>query len=181
MRRSRVDDAGEQTHEHLDDSIFRTGVEMRTNVSSVSTLPGVSTPKTSKIQVSLWIVQAILAAMFAMAGLMKTTMPMAELAQKLPWTADLPAALVRFIGGAELAGLLGLILPAATRILPQLTSWAAIGLVTILALAIPFHISRGEFEALPINLVLGGAALFVAWGRSKKALIKPRQRGTEGA
>ena len=36
----------------------------------------------------LWIVQAVLAAMFAMAGVMKSTQPKDKLVAKLPWVAD---------------------------------------------------------------------------------------------
>jgi putative oxidoreductase len=74
-------------------------------------------------------------------------------------------ALLRFIGVAELAGGLGLILPAATRIRPMLTPLAALGLATIMTLAFVFHIQRGEWDALPVNAVLGALAAFVAWGR----------------
>ncbi|MEW2050456.1 hypothetical protein [Streptomyces sp. NPDC005476] len=36
----------------------------------------------------LWTVQAVLAAMFAMAGVMKASQPKEKLAGQLPWTAD---------------------------------------------------------------------------------------------
>ena len=89
------------------------------------------------------------------------------------WPGDLPPALVRFIGASELAGALGLVLPSATRIRPLLTPLAAMGLVIVMLLAALFHISRGEWLALPINAVLGGLAAFVAWGRLRKAPIFP--------
>jgi hypothetical protein len=108
-----------------------------------------------------------------MAGFMKLTTPIPELVTKLPWVASLPH-LVRFIGASEIAGSLGLVLPAATRIRPALTSLAALGLVVVMVLAMAFHLSRGEVEALPINLILGGMAAFVAWGRARKAPIAAR-------
>jgi len=77
------------------------------------------------------------------------------------------AGLVRFIGVVELAGALGVILPAATRIQPRLTPLAAAGLATIMVLAIPFHLMRGELKEIVINLALGGLAAFVACGRSR--------------
>jgi len=43
----------------------------------------------------------------------------------LPWVANAPEALVRFIGISELLGAAGLILPAALRIKPYLTPLAA--------------------------------------------------------
>jgi putative oxidoreductase len=119
-------------------------------------------------------VQVLLGAAFMVGGLMKAIMPIADLAQNAAWTADVPLALLRFIGVAELAGGLGLILPAATRIRPMLTPLAALGLATIMTLAFVFHIQRGEWDALPVNAVLGVLAAFVAWGRWRKAPIAAR-------
>lgn len=133
-----------------------------------------STAKPSKaLNVSLWIVQVLLAAAFIMAGLMKSTTPIAELAAKMVWPGELPG-LVRFIGVSELLGGVGLLLPALTRIKPQLTALAGAALALVMVLAAGFHVMRGEWSALPINLVLGGLAAFVAWGRFRGAPIAPR-------
>jgi hypothetical protein len=43
-----------------------------------------------------------------------------------------------------------------------------------MALAIPFHLSRGEFGGVVVNAVLGGLAAFIAWGRYKKSPIAER-------
>jgi hypothetical protein len=51
---------------------------------------------------------------------------------------------------------------------------AALGLAAIMVLAMATHLSRGEVAMLPVNLLLGGLAAFVAWGRAKKAPIRPR-------
>jgi uncharacterized membrane protein YphA (DoxX/SURF4 family) len=123
---------------------------------------------------ALWAVQILVGAAFIMGGLMKALLPVAAVAENAAWAADLPVALLRFIGTAEFAGGLGLILPAATRIRPILTPLAGLGLATIMLLAASFHITRGEMDALPINLVLGALAAFVAWGRWRKAPIRPR-------
>ena len=126
------------------------------------------------LTVALWAAQVILAVMFGMGGFMKMTAPMDTLVQTVPWSADLPVALVRFIGASELAGALGLLLPALTRIKPGLTPLAAAGLATIMLFAAVFHIMRGELAALPFNVGLGALALFVAWGRTRRAPIAPR-------
>ena len=135
-----------------------------------STLPQ-SAPKGWRI--SLWVAQLLLAAMYIPSGLMKLTKPLAELAQQMAWTADLPQ-LVRIAGAADLAAGLGLILPALTRIAPRLTVWAAIGATVLQVLAMGLHVSRGEFGVLPINAILIALQLFVIWGRTKKAPIAPR-------
>lgn len=127
------------------------------------------------LRIGLWIAQILLAAVFGLAGIMKLTQPIGTLAQMLRWPGDVPWELVRFIGTMELLGTIGIILPAATRILPRLTPLAALGFAAIQLLAIPFHISRGEAAmALPLNIPLLALAVFVAWGRYTKAPIPPR-------
>lgn len=115
--------------------------------------------------IGLWVAQIALAIVFAMAGFMKATMPIAELTDMMGWPAQFPVLLVRFIGVAELAGAMGLILPMVTRIMRHLTPLAALGLAVIMALAMGLHIYRSEFEVLPVNLALLGLAMFVFLGR----------------
>jgi uncharacterized membrane protein YphA (DoxX/SURF4 family) len=143
---------------------------------SESSAATVSAPARSKgLHIALWVVQILLAFAFGMAGTLKTTKSIPDLVTAgLAWAGSVPEPLVRFIGASELAGALGLILPSLTRIMPMLTPLAALGLVIIMALAAPFHISRGEANVIGINFVLGGLAAFVAWGRSRKAPILPR-------
>jgi uncharacterized membrane protein YphA (DoxX/SURF4 family) len=126
------------------------------------------------LHIGLWVVQVLLALAFALAGSGKVSQPLDALAAKMPWVTSVGEPMVRFIGASELLGALGLILPAATRIKPKLTALAGAGLVTIMVLASLFHMSRGEFVAVPSTAVLGGLAAFVAWGRFKKAPIAPR-------
>jgi len=146
-----------------------------TTSSRDSSILNKTSPKQNKLlNLSLWTTQLLLAAMFGMAGGMKLTEPISQLSAMLPFTAQVPESLVRFIGAAEMAGALGLILPAATRIAPALTPIAATGLFLIMVLAAGFHISRGEVENIPVNLILGSLAAFVAWGRFNKAKISHR-------
>ena len=124
--------------------------------------------------ITLWILQFLLAAMFLMAGFMKLSQPIDELSKSLPWAAQVPEGLVRFIGGAEVLGALGLILPALLRIKPILTPIAALGIATVMLFAIFFHGSRGENSAIGMNVVLIIIAALIAWGRFKKAPIAPK-------
>lgn len=123
------------------------------------------------INIGLWIAQGLLALMFIMAGAMKLSQPIEALAESLPWVTSVPAALVKFIGISELLGGLGLLLPALLRKKPILTVWAARGLAAVMLLATIFHISRGEYSAIGMTLIIMVIALFIAWGRSKKAPI----------
>ena len=125
--------------------------------------------------IGLWVAQVLLALVFGAAGVMKLLQPIEALAAMMTWVTVTPELLVRFIGLVELAGALGMILPAVTRILPFLTPLAALGFTVIQVLAIGVHATLGETAtSLPVNLVLLALALFVAWGRTSKAPITPR-------
>lgn len=117
------------------------------------------------VHILLWIVQALLALAFLNAGIMKIVSP---------WTSEnpIPNPLFRFIGIAEVAGAIGLIVPAATRIRPNLTPLAGLCLAVVMLLATVFHITRDE--SVTTTVVLGILALFVAWGRTRLAPIRPR-------
>jgi uncharacterized membrane protein YphA (DoxX/SURF4 family) len=149
---------------------------MNVDVSAPAVGPRSAPPRSAPKawNITLWVVQGLLAVMFGIAGFMKLTMPIAELTEKMVWPGAAPSALVRFIGLSELAAAIGLIAPAATRIKPVLTPLAGVGLVIVMLFAAIFHITRGELGALPTNLVLGALAAFVAWGRFRKAPIPPR-------
>jgi hypothetical protein len=133
-----------------------------------------STPKEFPMKYALWIVQFLLAAAFFMAGTMKGFTPAAELAAQMPWTEGNGIIAARIAGIAEIFGAVGLILPSLTRIKPLLTPLAGLGLATVMVLASGMHLLRGEFGMLVPNLVLGGLAVFVAWGRTFKLPIRAR-------
>jgi putative oxidoreductase len=134
---------------------------------------GTASDRGSKgLRIGLWVVQVLLALVFAMSGGTKLALPYEELLKQGPWVQSVPAGLVKFIGVAEVAGALGVILPAATRIKPLLTPLAAAGFVVIMVLASVLHLSLGQPPILQV--FLGGLAAFVAWGRFRKAPIGPR-------
>ncbi|MEP9390090.1 DoxX family protein [Mesorhizobium sp. KR9-304] len=127
------------------------------------------------LNISLWAAQILLAMVFGAAGFMKVTMPLPDLAAMLTWPGNVPSWLVRFIGTAELAGAIGILVPALTRIQPLLTPLAALGFAIIQILAVPVHISQGDIAMVgPINAILLALALFVVWGRYRKLPIQPK-------
>ncbi len=128
--------------------------------------------KSSKVlNISLWVAQGLLAALYLMAGGNKTFQSIEELAKMLPWVTEVPTGLVRFIGVAELLGAVGLLVPSILRIKPILTPYAAIGLAVVQILAAFFHISKGETSVVGANFLFMAIAIFIAWGRLKKAPI----------
>lgn len=117
------------------------------------------------MNLALWIAQILAGATFTMAGVMKLTQPIDKLGARMTWVPRVPPAEVRFIGAAELAGGIGLILPWATGVAPVLTPLAAAALVLVMLLAAVHHLRYAEARMIPLNLVFGGLAAFVAWGR----------------
>lgn len=116
------------------------------------------------MNIALWIVQVLLAGVFIMAGVMKA-FQYERAHATLPWVKDVPRGLTTFIGISELLGGLGLILPALTGILPWLTPLAAAGLALVMLLAMGFHATRREPQAIAFNAALFALAAFVTYGR----------------
>lgn len=137
-----------------------------------SARPAIESPK--KLQYGLWTAQVLLAVVFALTGYLKLTISDADLARALPVGGLISIGLIRFIGVAEVAGAIGLILPSATRVLPILTPIAAGALALVMALAALLHASRGEIGSVLGVLVLGALALFIVWGRTTRAAIRAR-------
>jgi hypothetical protein len=115
---------------------------------------------------ALWIIQSILAAMFAMAGVMKSTQSIDKLLKSgISWADRFPLSTIRIIGLSELLGALGLILPMLLNIVPILTPVAAFALASVQLLAIFHHAKHNESKAIVFNIVLLSLAAFVAYGR----------------
>ena len=116
------------------------------------------------MNLTLWIVQGLLAFAFIAVGAMKLFAYekfKAQSEKKGP--VGITRGLAAFIGTAEITGGLGIVLPMATNTAPWLSVWAAIGLAIIMVLAIGYHIRRHESFVPPAVLLL--LALFVVYGR----------------
>ena len=126
--------------------------------------------------IGIWVAQVALAILYLMAGGMKLVQPIdALVGMGMAYAGALPEAFIRFVAFMEILGAIGLLLPAATRILPWLTPLAAVGLSFVQLSAIVLHAMRGETAmTLPVNLVLLALSLFILWGRWQKAPIAVR-------
>ncbi len=117
------------------------------------------------MNVGLWIAQGLLAAMYLMAGTMKTIQTK-KVRPTMTWTQGRSDGFVRFVGISELLGAFGLILPMITGILPWLTPIAAAGLSLIQLLAVfTEHLPKKEYNVIPVNIVLLALAVFIIFGR----------------
>jgi hypothetical protein len=118
------------------------------------------------MNITVWIIAAVLALAFLGAGLMKIVQPKEKLAASgMGWTESFSSGTVKAIGMAEVLGALGLVLPAVTGIATFLVPLAASGLVIVMVGAMITHLRRGESQMAIINVVLGTLALIVAVGR----------------
>src|SRR5712691_4651985 len=91
----------------------------------------------------LWIGQILLALVFLVDGYIHTLgFDRSSVRPGMSWLADVGRDRMRVIGALEALGAVGLILPAATGILPSLTPLAATCLAIIMGLAAVFHLRR---------------------------------------
>ena len=123
----------------------------------------------STMNTALWTGQVLWGVFFSVTGFGKVCCYDPALwnqaLHEVPWFSAVPQDLFIFIGVCEFLGGAGLILPAITGVKPKLTPVAAIGLTLVMILAAVFHLARGEYSFLPTNVVLGGVAAFIAYGR----------------
>lgn len=125
---------------------------------------------------TMWTVQILLALAFAAAGAMKLVTPRSQLvANGMGWAESFSDSQVRLIGAAEALGAIGLVVPAATGLLPALTPVAAGCLAFLMGGAVMTHVRRGEPPFAP--LILGLLAVFVVWMRLQRP-TPSRHRGT---
>lgn len=119
------------------------------------------------MNIALWIIQALLAALFLFAGVTKLMMPIDELTQQ----ANMPGLFLKFIAVCEVLGAIGLILPWLLRIRPGLTPLAAGGLVIIMVGATVATMMTGQVAMALFPFIVGILAAFVTYGRWR---LKPR-------
>jgi DoxX-like family len=103
--------------------------------------------------IALWISRVVVALVFFVIGGIKAirnTKP-----GKKPGEADAVIPLpMRLLGGAEVLGALGLILPVATGIAPVLTIAAAVCLGIVMVGATIIHLTRKESPGLTLTLLV---------------------------
>ena len=114
-----------------------------------------------RMTVALWVVQGLLALVFLFSGASKLVMSIEEMTKDVA----LPGAFLRFLGVAEMAGGVGLVLPGLLGILPGLTPLAAACLVIIMIGATVITATTMGVGMALIPLAVGLLAAFVAYGR----------------
>ncbi len=125
------------------------------------------------MKVAVWIVSGILALFCLMVGAGKA-FASAETVQSM--THGIPVVAMKVAGFAEIIGGIGLILPAATRILPILTPLAAVGVALTMLAATIANIVTGTPAIIWQTIIACLLAAFVAWARfAGPAQVAPRE------
>ena len=119
------------------------------------------------MNLALWISAGLLAAIFLVGGAGKLAVPKEKIAGTPfgGWVEDFSANSIRAIGVLEVLAAVGLVLPAAVDIAPDLVPLAAVGLVLLMAGAAILHFRRHEPKVMVANLGYLALAGFVTWGR----------------
>lgn len=123
------------------------------------------------MNIVLWILQVLLAAAFAAHGVLFLAPPpelLVEMNKMLPTWFRL------FLGVAEVAAAIGLILPGLTRIMPRLVALAAAGIMVVMIGATIVHAMRAEYSSAVTTAILLVIATFVAYMRWQVKPIQPR-------
>ena len=119
------------------------------------------------MNLTLWVIAGLLAAVFLFAGANKVFISREKLA-RVPgggWVLDFSAGFIKALGAVEILGAVGLILPALLDIAPVLVPLAATGLATIMVGAAIVTYRRQEFKHVLVNLTYLALIAFVAFGR----------------
>ena len=146
---------------------MNTSIDMNTGTHTTR----IRTPRPF-VSIGLWLVQALLAAVFLAHGWLVLAPP-AEIAAVM--NAQFPRAFWLFLGVAEVLAAAGLILPGVTRIRPRLTVWACCGLMIVMVSATVLHLARSEWSSAVTTAILLILVTLVAYGRARVRPIAARR------
>lgn len=117
------------------------------------------------MNVALWIIQVIVAALFLTAGSLKLVLTKKNLIKVFEWIEDYNEKPIRLIGASEILGGLGLFLPGVYSTFEILIPFAAMGLTLIMVLATFLHLRRKETKDLILNIIILILLLIIVAGR----------------
>jgi hypothetical protein len=125
------------------------------------------------LNVALWVIQGLLAGVFLLTGTPKLVVPREVLEKRMHWAAAWPRWRIKLLGLAEVAGAVGLVVPAAMGVAPVLSPVAALCLAVLMLGAAGTHRRLGESVVPP--LLVGALCLVVGAARLQlPAPVSPR-------
>ncbi|MEO3825898.1 DoxX family protein [Actinomadura sp. B10D3] len=117
------------------------------------------------MNLALWIVAGLLAALALFSGATKVFLPKSKLDESTDWTESASTGFVKTIGGLEILAAVGLLLPAALDIAPVMVAVTAVCWILLMIGGMITHARYGHYKNVALCLALLAAAAFVAWGR----------------
>jgi uncharacterized membrane protein YphA (DoxX/SURF4 family) len=119
------------------------------------------------MNLALWIIAAVLAAIFLVGGASKLFVSKERLAEFHAgrWVEDFSAGSVKALGVLDILAAIGLVLPAVLDIAPVLVPLAAVGVVLLMVGAVVTRVKCHLARAIAPDVVCLAVAAFVAWGR----------------
>jgi uncharacterized membrane protein YphA (DoxX/SURF4 family) len=119
------------------------------------------------MNIALWIVQAVVAAVFAWSGSQKASRSREALVMSgQTGVGNLSTPFIRFVAWCELLGVVGLVLPGLVHVAPWLTPLAAAGFAILMVGAASIHANLHEPKNVATNLVLLALCVFIVLGRT---------------
>jgi hypothetical protein len=117
------------------------------------------------MNLALWIVAGLLAALALFSGATKVLLPKSKLDESTDWTGNSSTGFVRTLGVLEILAAAGLTLPAALDIAPVLVPVTAVCWMLLMIGGMITHARYGHYKYAMLCLALLAVAAFVAWGR----------------
>jgi hypothetical protein len=119
------------------------------------------------MNLALWIVTGLLAAVALLGGMTKSFLPKEKLAAAHggEWTADVSKGFVRTLGVLELLAAVGLIVPAVVGVAPVMVPVTAVCWILLMIGAMITHGRLGQYKLVLLNVAYLAMAAFIAWGR----------------
>ncbi|MFY0689736.1 MAG: DoxX family protein [Cyclobacteriaceae bacterium] len=115
------------------------------------------------MKIFIWVLQVLVVLAFLAAGFGKLTMSVDDMLTQMPWTEDFVEWQIRLIGGLELLGAIGVIVPMFVKQFGKLVPIASICLgVTMIGAAITHF---GREESIIVPAILGLISFGVAFLR----------------
>jgi putative oxidoreductase len=111
-----------------------------------------------------WVFSIVLAIFFLVVGYLKAYR-FEKAKEYFQWIAELPEIIVKIIGGVEILGAMGLILPMFSETYAWLSAIAAGSLAMLQLMAIAFNVRQRDFDSVWLNVLLAIMLLVVAYGR----------------
>jgi len=119
----------------------------------------------NNLNITLWIIQGLLSALFIMPGIGKISSSKQKHIDDGHLKEDDSITPIRVLGILELLGCVGIVIPLLTGIAPILTPITAVCFCIIMVAAIYTHTKKKEYKMLPMLVVVLSLSAIVAYFR----------------